>query len=375
VVGQGLGIVVLAASLYILWQIRRILLLLFTAVVLATAANGLVRRVQTFNVSRGKAILISLGLFLLLAIIFIGLVVPPFVAQFQELFFERVPEAIDQLWRSIPKWIDQVRDRLPEKYEEARATLEMLREWVQGNQELQINPRNWSSFLATLPGQAGPLVANFFKNFFGFFNNALAVTVQLLLVLILTFMFLGNPSEYRNAFLTLFPSFYRRRADRILTLCEVDLTNWFGGIMLSSLFVAILTGLGLRLLGVDLALAHALLAGLLNFIPNIGPTLSIVFPLSVAIQDPSWWVIGGIFLLYGLVQQIESYWLTPTLMAHQVSLLPALTLIAQIFFASTFGLLGLILALPLTVVSKVWIQELLIRDVLDQWHEPSPSKR
>jgi len=70
---------------------------------------------------------------------------------------------------------------------------------------------------------------------------------------------------------------------------------------------------------------------------------------------------------YIIIPFAESYWVTPTIMAHQVSLLPALTLTAQIFFATIFGVSGLILALPLTVVSKVWIEELLIHDILDRW--------
>ena len=119
-------------------------------------------------------------------------------------------------------------------------------------------------------------------------------------------------------------------------------------------------------MGIKLALAHALLAGLLNFIPNIGPTLSVIFPLSVALQTPSWQILG-VLVAYIIIQFTESYWVTPTIMAHQVSLLPALTLTAQIFFATVFGVTGLILALPLTVVSKVWIEELLIHDILDRW--------
>jgi predicted PurR-regulated permease PerM len=54
-------------------------------------------------------------------------------------------------------------------------------------------------------------------------------------------------------------------------------------------------------------------------------------------------------------------------MAKQVSLLPAITLMAQIFFAQVFGILGLLLALPLTVVAKTWLDEVLFKDILDQW--------
>jgi predicted PurR-regulated permease PerM len=55
-------------------------------------------------------------------------------------------------------------------------------------------------------------------------------------------------------------------------------------------------------------------------------------------------------------------------MAQQVSLLPAVTLLAQVFFATFFGFLGLLLALPLTVVGQVWLKEVIIKDLLDQWH-------
>jgi predicted PurR-regulated permease PerM len=57
-------------------------------------------------------------------------------------------------------------------------------------------------------------------------------------------------------------------------------------------------------------------------------------------------------------------------MAKQVSLLPAITLTVQIFFASFFGFLGLLIALPLAVVAKVWLETVLIHDILDRWQRP-----
>jgi predicted PurR-regulated permease PerM len=125
-----------------------------------------------------------------------------------------------------------------------------------------------------------------------------------------------------------------------------------------------------------LALAHAILAGLLNFIPNIGPTLSVVLPMAIALIDAPWKAVA-VLILYIVIQQIESYWLTPTIMAKQVSLLPAITLTSQIVFASFFGALGLLMALPLTVVAKTWIEEVLVKDVLDKWHyrQPQPDNQ
>ncbi|MGA1263051.1 MAG: AI-2E family transporter [Prochlorothrix sp.] len=367
--GQWIGILVVAIALYILWHIRQILLLIFTAVVLATAANSFVRRVQQLNIPRKRAILITLALFITLAVVFTALVVPPFVAQFQELL-QLLPTGIEKIWRSVPLWIDYILKWVPENFEEARSTLLILQERLQ-DETLRVDFSRLD--FSELSQQASPLVAQVIDNFVTVFNNAITIALKLLLVLVLTVMLLGDPQSYRQAFLMLFPSFYRRRADRILTNCEISLGNWFAGIIVNSLFVGTCSGLGLWFLGIDLALAHALLAGLLNFIPNIGPVLSVVFPLSVAIQDPSW-RIGAVIILYVVVQNLESYWLTPTIMAKQVSLLPALTLIAQIFFATVFGLLGLILALPLAVVAKVWIEELLVRDILDSWQK-SPFAR
>jgi predicted PurR-regulated permease PerM len=104
----------------------------------------------------------------------------------------------------------------------------------------------------------------------------------------------------------------------------------------------------------------------LNLIPNLGPTLSVVPAMAIALLDSPWKVVA-VLILYLIIQQVESNFITPIVMAHQVSLLPAVTLIAQLFFVTFFGFLGLFLALPLTVVAKIWMQEVLIKDVLDEW--------
>jgi predicted PurR-regulated permease PerM len=88
--------------------------------------------------------------------------------------------------------------------------------------------------------------------------------------------------------------------------------------------------------------------------------------LAIALLDDPWKCLA-VLILYIFIQQVETNFITPIVMAHQVSLLPAITLIAQLFFVTFFGFLGLLLALPLTVVAKIWLQEVLIKDVLDEW--------
>lgn len=343
--GQWLGFLCLAISLVILWQIRQTLLLVFAAVVLAIALNSLARRLQKSGIRRNTAIVLTLGLMLLVGILFVLLIVPPFVDQFLRLV-QLVPTGAGRIFTQL----EGLTERLPA--------------WV---------PETELPDFSNLSGELQPLIRNLLTNFLAFFSNSLTALLQILLVLVLTIMLLANPPAYRHAFLQLFPSFYRRRADGILVECEIALVNWLGGLLISSSFIAALSGTGLWILQVQLLLAHALLAGLLNFIPNIGPTISLVFPLSVALLDAPWKAIA-VLVLYLVIQQIEAYWLTPTVMARQVSLLPAVTLAAQIFFATFFGFLGLLLALPLTVVAKTWIEEVLIKDILDKWDGDTPPQ-
>ena len=112
--------------------------------------------------------------------------------------------------------------------------------------------------------------------------------------------------------------------------------------------------------------ANAVLAGVLNVIPNVGPTLSTIFPMSVALLESPWKSLA-VLVLYVAVQNLESYLITPSVMHHQLRLLPGLTLIAQLLSTLVFGPLGLLLALPLAVCIQVIVREVLIHDILDPW--------
>jgi predicted PurR-regulated permease PerM len=179
-------------------------------------------------------------------------------------------------------------------------------------------------------------------------------------------MFLVDPDAYQKVFIRIFPSFYRRRVGGIVEQCEVSLGGWVTGAAIGVFVVGLMSLVGLSILHIKAALALSVLAGFMNLIPNLGPTMSVVPAMAIALLDNPWKAVA-VFILYFFIQQAESNFITPVVMAHQVSLLPAVTLISQLFFVTFFGFLGLFLALPLTVVAKIWVQEVLIKDVLDQW--------
>ncbi len=343
--GQWIGLIAIVLSLYILWQIREVLLLMFAAVVLATTLNRLAKRFQRSGMKRGLAVVLSVAIFFAVIVGFFWLIVPPFAQQFQELTY-RVPEG----FRRFNSSLDALRTRIP----------------------AELVP--YVPDINSLIQQAQPFVNRLVGNSFAFVSGSLEVLVKVLLVLVLTGMLLADPVAYRKVFVRLFPSFYRRRVEGILNKCEVSLGGWVTGAVIAMGVVGLMSVVGLSVLGIKAALALGVLAGFLNLIPNLGPTLSVVPAMAIALLDEPWKAIA-VLILYFIIQQVESNFITPIVMAHQVSLLPAVTLISQLFFVTFFGFLGLFLALPLTVVAKIWVQEVLIKDVLDEWgHHPQETE-
>lgn len=335
--GQWIGLIAIVISLYILWQIREVILLIFAAVVLATTLNRLARRFQRSGMKRGFAVFLSVTIFLALIVGFFWLIVPPFADQFQELT-KQVPRGLER----FNTWLDELRTRVPS----------------------QLTP--YIPDINSLSQQAQPIINRAVGSSFAFVSGSLEVVLKVLLVLVLTGMFLANPEAYRKVFVRLFPSFYRQRVDGILDQCEVSLEGWITGAFIAMGAVGLMSLIGLSILRVRSALALAVLAGFLNLVPNLGPTLSVIPAMAIALLDAPWKILA-VLILYFIIQQTEGNFITPIVMAHQVSLLPAITLISQLFFVTFFGFLGLFLALPLTVVAKIWMQEVLIKDVLDQW--------
>jgi len=342
--GQWIGLISLIAAVYILWQIRQVILLLFAAVVLANSLNILARWFQKKGLTRSGAVLAAIACFFSVLVAFFYLIVPPFAVQFQELLV-LVPKGGSRL----NLWLNSLNHLVPSQF------------------------RGYVPDITTFTNQIFPVINQLLGGSFAFFSSSVGAVVNILLILVLGLMLLINPLAYRQAFIRLFPYFYRRRVDQVLQECEFSLGRWIEGALISMSVIGILSTLGLSLIGVKAALAQGILAGLLNFIPNIGPTISVIPPMMIASLDSPFKSLL-VLILFILIQQFESNFLTPYVMAQHVNLLPAVTLMAQVFFASLFGFWGLLLALPLTVVLQIWVRRVWIEDVLDRWQAPGQFK-
>jgi predicted PurR-regulated permease PerM len=173
----------------------------------------------------------------------------------------------------------------------------------------------------------------------------------------------AEPGPYVNGIVRLVPIPRRDRARAVLQAVGSTMRWWLVGRFIAMGAVFSLTWLGLWWLDVPLAFSLALLAGVLNFIPNVGPILSAVpagLLALVASPQLALWVL----LLYFVVQSIESYVLNPIVDRRTVWLPPVVTLVSQLALAVLFGFLGMALATPLAAVVTVLIKMLYVEDVL-----------
>jgi len=350
--GQWLGLLALVAALLLLWSLRESLILIFAAIVLAMALCTLVGLVRDrLGCSRPVALLLSLGIVVVVIAVIATAIIPPFIEQFSELV-SKLPAAAVTLLELLRGWMDRASQML---YGSQTINLSWLRDGLIKGSEGPVP--NLSEGALRLLGLAGGLGTGL---------------LQLLFVVAVALMVAVQPTHYREVAVLLVPSFYRRRFRGVLVRCGEALSAWMVGVLISSVCVGTLAAIGLSVLGVKLVAANAVLAGVLNVIPNVGPTLSTIFPMSVALLESPWKSLA-VLVLYVAVQNLESYVITPSVMHHQLRLLPGLTLTAQLLFTLVFGPLGLLLALPLAFCLQVIVRDVVIDDILDPWKRERPS--
>ena len=199
----------------------------------------------------------------------------------------------------------------------------------------------------------------------GAFSTTLGVLANAALVLVVGLYLALEPKLYRDGALRLLPPATRTRGRQVLGTLGRALRWWLVGRFSAMAVVGVLTGIGLMIVGMPLPLALGLIAGLLSFVPFLGPIFSAVPAVLIALgQGP----MEPIYVLavYVVVQFLESNFITPIIQERVIALPAAVLLVAQITMGAMFGLFGLLLATPLTVAAMVLVQMLYIEDVLGE---------
>ena len=325
---KATGIVILMILLTLLFlKGFKVLLLILSGVLFATFFRGiaaLLQKVLPLNEMWGLvlAVILVLGLF-----VGVGYALYPSVS-----------EQTEKLEQELPKAAKDTEEKLKSS---------QIGRWFFTQLEKNKDQYNKDSQKITV----------FFSSFFG----GLA---DIYIIFFLGIFFMVQPDIYKKGIIKLFPKQHREHASDILNTVGYTLKRWLLGKIFSMLVVGVLTGIGLSILGIPLALTLALFATLVTFIPNFGPIISLIPAFLLAFTKGTDYAIY-VCLLYVGIQALESNIITPLIQRKMISFPLALILMAQVILGIFTGILGLILAVPIVAVVVVLIKTIYIKETLN----------
>ncbi len=253
---------------------------------------------------------------------------------------------------SIGEQVRELRAALPAALERLQQELSRF-DWLESVLDTTRNPESLTA-QPEVASKVGSAVSGTLKSL-----------ANVVLVLVIALYLAADPRLYVEGAVRLVPMAHRVRAREVLHAIGDTLRWWLLGKAISMVIVGVAVFIGLLALGVPMAGALALIAALLDFIPNVGPILAVIPAALFALLEGPTQVIY-VLLLYSVIQVVESYLLTPLIERKTVSLPPALTLVALAVAALLFGWLGLLLAAPATAALLVLVQMVYLEDTLGE---------
>ena len=328
-----LGIILLGV-----WYLRDVFLLTFFAAIIAIVLQIPVRALQRMGLNRGLSIGVSLAGVIALSVALIILIAPLFAAQVADLI-----------------------DILPERIEDARDEYDRQTARYNWLPKLDWDDVTEGDIRAFLIDQAGNLT----RRIFPFLSGVGGALTSAVFMFFIAMFFITEPGNYLEGLLTLVPRDYRPRALEIFEKLGVMLQRWFIGqlisMTISGILITFVTGV---ILGLPNAVALGVISGLMEFVPNFGSIIAVIPAVIIALATRPI-LAPFVILAYFVTQQIQSNLIMPRIMSRQISLPAATILIAQIIGAALFGFLGILLALPLTIVVVVLVREIYVYDILN----------
>lgn len=199
-----------------------------------------------------------------------------------------------------------------------------------------------------------------------FFSSSFGILSDLYIILLLAMFFIAGPQTYRKGIIKLLPNSAKEKGESLLDELYSVLKKWIKGQLFGFLFIAILSGLGLWILGMPMIITLALIAGILNFIPNFGPIIALIPAGLLGLMQGTTTAIL-VISLYTFIQVIQSAVTQPLIQKKMVNLPPALVIFGQIAMGLLGGFWGVLLASPIvailmTIVNKLYVEKNTIID-------------
>ncbi|GJE16697.1 AI-2E family transporter [Methylobacterium marchantiae] len=356
---SGIAVVAFIAVLILAWTAASTLLLIFAGILLGVFLDGLTRLLgQVSGLGRGLRLTI------------VSLVLGGLSLGFLAFGGATVVQQGRELGQTIATQAGSVRDRL-KQYGIDLPAFSGTSE-TSGGQEGGTDKETKAGGLSGLASSAIKSPSSLLSDAGSMLGPAAAVITGLFSALgnVLVIVFLGlacaaDPASYRQGAVRFVPPHYRPRATALLDGMGETLRHWLFGQLITMAVIFLCIWAGLSFLGIGGALILGLQAGLLAFIPTIGPLIAGVVIVLAGLASGTNAALGA-FGVYLVVQCLESYGLTPFIQKRALDIPPATIFAGQLVLGVLFGLWGIALALPLMAVIKVVLAQVYIEDTLDE---------
>jgi len=328
--------VAVSVTIVVLWAlylVRAPLLVLYVSALFATGLAPLVlvierrtKRLSKRRVPRPAAILAIYATVIGTLAGIAAAVVPPMVRQSQE-FWTHLPNYMDSAQRTLESW------------------------------GLIAPGASFKELLSKAPAGSGDVVSVVLATVWGFVGGIFG----LVSILLLTFYMLVESDDIFNLFVRLFPRGRRQSVSRVSGLAAEKISAWLGGQMLLGLIIGTMTAIGYFLMGVPYFFVLAVIAGIGEMIPMVGPLLSAIPAVLVALTVSPGLALGVAGYCLGL-QFIENNFLVPKVMGQTVGLSAVTVIISLLIGSELLGFAGALLAVPTAAIIQVLVEELYLAE-------------
>lgn len=337
----ALGVV--GVGLYVL---RGALTPIFFAFLIAYFLDPLVDRFEARGVPRALGITIVLGLTLLVGALLVLLVVPGVIHEIR-VFARELPARAEAIRQVAEPWLAERGVAVPHSFDELRQLVGL------GAEQGGAAPSNDAREIAS---QAGSVLAAVGSWLWGGTSSALAVVSMLLIVPVFAFYLLLDFDRITAGIRDLVPWKYRTFVVEVAREVDQVLGQFVRGQILVMLILAVLYAVAYSIVGVRLAIPIGIVAGLLSFIPYVGGASALVLALLMcALSWQGWGQVAGVVVAYAIIQALEGFVITPRIVGDKVGLSAVWVLVALLIGGELFGFLGVLLAVPVAAVAKIFV--------------------
>ena len=342
-----MALFVAALAIWFIVRVVEVLLLVFIAVLCAVYLSGVTDMLERrFRLARWLGLAIAV-VATLAAVVGIGaVIVPPVLAQTQSLI-SGLPQTLTNIQNVIAGW---------------------AREYAVLRDTELANPA--SGLVASLINDA----TNFLRgSILPYVTAGGKLFIEGASVVVMSLYLAVQPRLYRDGILSLLPPRHRPVGARVLDDAGATLRAWVVGQLLAMLVLALLTAIGLWVLGVPYWLAFGIFTGLVAVVPFFGTLVSTLLPALFVVSTGNWVKVLAVILLGVAVHVVEANVVVPRIMERRLALPPVLTIASVLTMGILIGVVGLVVAVPVLAVTMVVLRHVVQGEVYGDAGHAEPA--